>query len=136
MRFNNAAGCLLIFLVVCTANVVWAHHSFAVYDNSRSVTLKGVVTKWQWTNPHAYLELDVPDAAGAMKHYVLEGTSINIMIRGGWRSNMIKVGDHVTAVAAPTLNGDSTGLLLEVTLVTGEKIEMPIPAGYTFKRTP
>lgn len=125
-----------LILAVCAVNFAWAHHSFAVYDNSRSVTLRGVVTKWQWTNPHAYLELDVQGSAGALKHFVLEGTSINIMIRGGWRSNMIKVGDQVTAVAAPTLNGEPTGLLLEVTLANGEKIEMPIPAAYTFKRTP
>lgn len=125
-----------VLLSLCIADATLAHHSFAVYDSSRSVTLKGVVTKWQWTNPHAYLELDVQDATGAAHHYVLEGTSINIMIRGGWRSNMIKVGDQVTAVAAPTLSGDQTGLLLEATLANGQKVEMPIPAGYIFKRTP
>lgn len=125
-----------LFLTLGMVSSSLAHHSFAVYDNSRSQTLKGVVTQWQWSNPHAYLELDVKDAAGALKHYVLEGTSINIMMRGGWRSNMIKVGDQVTAVAAPTLNGESTGLLLEVTLANGQIIEMPIPAGYSFKRTP
>lgn len=127
---------LWVLLSLCVIQSVSGHHSFAVYDNTRSVTLKGVVTKWQWTNPHAYLELDAQDAAGAAHHYILEGTSINIMIRGGWRSNMIKVGDQVTAVAAPTLSGDQTGLLLEVTLAHGEKLEMPIPAGYIFKRTP
>lgn len=125
-----------VLLGLCITHAALSHHSFAVYDSSRAVTLKGVVTKWQWTNPHAYLELDAQDMTGATRHYVLEGTSINIMIRGGWRSNMIKVGDQVTAVAAPTLSGDQTGLLLEVTLANGQKVEMPIPAGYTFKRTP
>jgi len=136
MSLMKSFNCLCLMLTLSVVNSALAHHSFAVYDNSRSVTLRGVVTKWQWTNPHAYLELDVKDASGSSKHFVLEGTSINIMIRGGWRSNMIKVGDQVTAIAAPTLNGDSTGLLLEVTLANGEKVEMPVPAGYTFKRTP
>ena len=125
---------LILGLVI--AGSTQAHHSFAVYDSSRSVTVKGIVTKWQWTNPHAYLEIDSKDAAGAIQHFVLEGTSINIMIRGGWRSSMIKAGDQVTAVAAPSFNDDRVGLLLEVTFANGDKRDMPIPAGYTFKRTP
>ena len=123
-------------LALAFAGPAFAHHSFAMYDNERSITVKGIVTKWQWTNPHAYLEIDAKDASGAVKHYVLEGTSINIMVRGGWRSNMIKVGDQVTAVAAPAKSGDPAGLLLEVTFANGEKKDMSIPAGYTFKRTP
>ena len=67
---------------------------------------------------------------------MLEGTSINIMVRAGWRSNMIKVGDKVTAVAAPSKDGKPTGLLLEVTFANGEKKDMSIPDTYTFKRTP
>jgi hypothetical protein len=50
-----------------------------MYDHSRTLTLKGICTKFQWSNPHAYLEIDVKDAKGAVKHYTLEGTSINMM---------------------------------------------------------
>ena len=126
------------WLVLCLgiAGAALAHHSFAMYDNSRSVTVRGTVSKWQWTNPHAYLEIDAPGDGGAITHYVLEGTSINIMVRAGWRSNMIKVGDKVTAVAAPSKDGKPTGLLLEVTFANGEKKDMSIPDTYTFKRTP
>lgn len=113
-----------------------SHHSFAMYDNTRSITVKGTVSKWQWTNPHAYLEIDAPGENGATTRYVLEGTSINLMVRAGWRSNMIKVGDKVTAVAAPTKDGKPSGLLLEVTFANGETKNMSIPEGYTFKRTP
>ena len=112
------------------------HHSFAVYDHTRTLNLSGTVTRWQWSNPHAYLDMDVPDAAGAMKHYTLEGTSINMMQRTGWRSNMIKVGDKVTVVAAPLLTGEPGGLMLEITLANGEKRDFPVPAANTFKRTP
>lgn len=136
MQLIHYRFCVGLMLMLWQLPSAQAHHSFAVYDNTRSLTLKGVVTKWQWSNPHAYLELDVPEDSGAMKHYVLEGTSINIMIRGGWRSNMIKVGDQVTAVAAPAHNDGPVGLLLEVTLSNGQQVQMPIPAGYTFKRTP
>src|SRR5215467_15455758 len=111
---------LAVFIALALASPVFAHHSFAMYDHTRTLTLKGTVTKFQWTNPHAYLEIDVRDAKGAVKHYTLEGTSINMMQRIGWKSNMIKYGDQVKAVVAPLLSGDPAGLLLEVTLPNGE----------------
>ena len=124
----------LSLLILAMAGTAFAHHSFAVFDHTRSLTLKGTVTRWQWSNPHAYLDIDVRDADGVVKHYTLEGTSINMLQRTGWRSNMIKAGDQVTAVAAPLLNGDPGGLLLEITLANGEKKELPIPAAGSFKR--
>jgi hypothetical protein len=127
---------LLSVTILAMTGTALAHHSFAVYDHTRSLNLKGTVTRWQWSNPHAYLDIDVKDASGAVKHYTLEGTSINMMQRTGWRSNMIKAGDQVTAVAAPLLSGQPGGLLLEITLANGEKKELPIPAATTFKRTP
>jgi Family of unknown function (DUF6152) len=137
MFFSRQMRCVWLGLTILTiAGTAIAHHSFAVYDHTRSLTLKGAVTKWQWSNPHAYLDIDVKDASGTVKHYTLEGTSINMLQRVGWRSNMIKAGDQVTAVAAPLLNGEPGGLLLEITLANGEKKELPVPAANTFKRTP
>jgi Family of unknown function (DUF6152) len=126
----------ICFSILSIAGTASAHHSFAVYDHTRTLNVKGTVTRWQWSNPHAYLDVDVRDASGAIKHYTLEGTSINMLQRVGWRSNMIKAGDEVTVVAAPLLNGDPGGLLLEITLANGERKELPVPAANTFKRTP
>lgn len=120
--------------VLSVAGTAFAHHSFAVYDHSHTVNVKGTVTKWQWSNPHAYLDIDVNEA-GAVKHYTLEGTSINMLQRTGWRSNMIKAGDEVKVVFAPLLSGQPAGLLLEITLANGEKKELPVPAANSFKRT-
>jgi len=126
-----------VFMVLLAGGIdVLAHHSFAVYDHTRTLNLNGTVTKFQWSNPHAYLDIDVRATDGTVKHYTLEGTSINMMQRIGWRSNMIKVGDQVKAVMAPLLSGDPAGLLLEITLPNGEKKELPVPAANTFKRTP
>jgi hypothetical protein len=125
----------LALLLSGTGTVALAHHSFAVYDHSKTLNLKGTVNKWTWANPHAYLDIEVKDG-GAVKHYVLEGTSINMLQRLGWRSNMIKAGDEVTVVEAPLLNGQPAGLLLQITLANGEKKELPVPAANTFKRTP
>jgi hypothetical protein len=126
--------CLTIS-ALALSGTAFAHHSFAVYDHSRTLNLKGTVTKWQWSNPHAYLDIDVNEG-GVVKHYTLEGTSINMLQRTGWRSNMIKAGDEVKVICAPLLNGQPAGLLLEITLANGEKKELPVPAANTFKRTP
>jgi hypothetical protein len=123
-------------IVAATIAPVLAHHSFAMYDHTRTVTLKGEVTKFQWTNPHAYLELDVKQKDGTVRHFTCEMTSINMMTRLGWRSNMIKAGDIVSATISPLLNGEPAGLLLDVTLPGGKKLEPGVPAVQTFKRTP
>jgi hypothetical protein len=126
---------LLIFLVLAASRLALAHHSFAVFDHTRTVAIKGTVTKFQWTNPHAFLELDVPQANGAVQSYTIELTSINMLTRSGWRSNMIKAGDQVKAIVAPLLSGQPGGLLLDLTLPDGRKLESPVPAANTFKRT-
>jgi hypothetical protein len=126
----------ILALIAVSIAPVFAHHSFAVYDHSRTLTLKGEVSKFQWTNPHGYLEIDVKQKDGSVKHFSCEMTSINMMTRLGWRSNMIKGGDLVTVTVAPLLNGDPAGLLLDVTLPDGRKLEPGVPAAGTFKRTP
>ena len=127
---------LLSLLMSTIAAPALAHHSFAVFDHTRTLTLRGTVTKFQWTNPHGFIELDVRQADGTLKHYSIELTSINMMQRVGWRSSMIKAGDQITAVVAPLLNGDPVGLGLAVTLSDGSVRDLPVPAAGSFKRTP
>ncbi|MBO9518150.1 MAG: hypothetical protein J7493_08800 [Porphyrobacter sp.] len=112
-----------------------AHHSFAMFDNSRSITLHGKVSKYQWTNPHAYLEVDADQPGGGTKHYTLEMTSINMMSRGGWTSRTVKTGDVVTVVVAPLRDGQPGGLVLEVTLPDGRKMLPGVPNAQNYKRT-
>ena len=112
-----------------------AHHSFAMFDNTRSITLRGKATKYQWTNPHGYLEIDA-EVGGGVKHYTLEMTSINMMSRGGWTSRTVKAGDVVTAIVAPLRDGRSGGLLLELTLPDGRKMLPGVPNAQNYKRTP
>jgi hypothetical protein len=100
MRVNRFVLALAGF-TIAIATPALAHHSFAMFDNTRSITLHGKATAYQWTNPHAYLEVDAEQAGGGTKHYTLEMTSINMMSRGGWTSRTIKAGDVVTVVVAP-----------------------------------
>jgi hypothetical protein len=109
-----------------------AHHSFAMFDGTRSLTLTGTVHKYQWTNPHGYLELDVPAVGG--KRYVLEMTSINMLSRAGWTSRTVRHGDKVIAMMAPLRDGQPGGLLLELTLPTGKHLLVPVPNPQNYKR--
>ena len=114
----------------------WAHHSFAIFDHTRTHTLKGTVAEWSWTNPHGYIELDVTDGLEGVEHFTLELTSVNMLRRAGWRSSDIAVGDAVTVITAPLINGDPGGLLLEIQLPDGRILTPPVPAIDTFRRTP
>lgn len=113
-----------------------AHHSFAMFDNSRSVTLNGKVTQYQWTNPHGYLDIDADDGKGGIKHYTIELTSINMLSRAGWTSRSIKPGDTVTAIISPLRDGQAGGLLLELSFPDGRKLTPPVPNAQLYKRTP
>lgn len=112
-----------------------AHHSFAMFDNTRSVTLHGKVTAYQWTNPHSYLEVDAEDGNGGTKHYTMEMTSPNMLHRGGWSSRTVKAGDVVTAVMSPLRDGQAGGLLLELTLPSGKKMLPGVPNAQRYKIT-
>jgi hypothetical protein len=141
VKKRSRLHCWLTALFVLMAGVgslspLSAHHSFAVFDHTQTVTVAGVVTKFQWTNPHGFLELDYTGVDGKTKHYTIELTSINMLSRAGWNSRSIKPGEKVTAIAAPLLSGEPGGLLLEVTLADGRTLSSPVPGASTFTRTP
>jgi Family of unknown function (DUF6152) len=125
-----------LLFVVLSAGWAAAHHSFAVFDHTQSVTVNGTVSKFQWTNPHGFLEIDYKAQDGSLKHYTIELTSINMLSRAGWTSRSVKAGEKVKAIVAPLLSGEPGGLLLEVTLADGKTLVSPVPAANTFKRTP
>ena len=128
-------GLALPLAAAALAAPALAHHSFAMFDNSRSVTLHGKVSKYQWTNPHAYLEVDAEQAGGGTRHFTLEMTSINMMSRGGWTSRTVKQGDVVKVVVAPLRDGQAGGLVLEVTLPSGKVMLPGVPNAQNYKRT-
>lgn len=88
-----AAG-LSLFVFTLSAS---AHHSFAAeYDNNKQVTVKGVVQKVAWVNPHAYVFIDVTDEGGKVTTWAFESLSPNALARQGWSRNSLKVGEMVT----------------------------------------
>ncbi len=100
-----------------------AHHSFAAeYDAGKKVELKGTVTKFEWTNPHAHFYLDVTDPSGKVENWNLELASPNMMVRNGWRRTSLKEGDKVVVVASRAKDGTTTASAETITLEDGTKL--------------
>jgi hypothetical protein len=93
-----------------------AHHSFALFDNSKSLTLEGRVKQFQWTNPHTWIQLIVVDAAGKDAEWSIEGSSAVAMARQGWSRTALKPGDRVVVVVHPLKDGTSGGSLVSASL--------------------
>jgi Family of unknown function (DUF6152) len=102
-----------------TSGTLLAHHSFAMFDTTKNVTLSGTVTAFEWTNPHAYIEVDVAEPGGGVKHWSVEMGSPSILQQSGWKFKDVKPGDKITFSLSPLRNGDPGGLLVQATLADG-----------------
>jgi hypothetical protein len=100
-----------------------AHHSFAAeYDANKPVTLKGTVTKVEWTNPHARFYIDVKDERGEVHNWNLELASPNVLVRNGWTRKSLNVGDEVTVQGSSAKDGSKMANARVVTLATGKRV--------------
>ena len=100
-----------------------AHHSFAAeYDSSKPVTLKGTVTKVEWTNPHARFYVDVKDENGKVTNWNLELASPNVLTRNGWTRHSLKEGDQITVQGAQAKDGANLANARSVVLADGKKV--------------
>ncbi len=108
-----------------------AHHSFAMFDQTKRVTLQGTVTEFQWTNPHAFIHMDVTGTGGAKDNWAIELNSPNNLKRQGWKSTSLKAGDKVTLVTFPLrdLTDHKGGLFVSVTLADGTVLNEAAFAG-------
>jgi len=123
----SGVGALTVALVAAAVPAL-AHHSFAMFDTSRRVTLAGTVTAFEWTNPHAYIELDVVDENGTVKHWSIELGSPSILMQGGWKFKDLKYGDKVTAIVNPLKSGEPGALLSRITMPDGRVLgNGPLP---------
>jgi hypothetical protein len=95
-----------------------AHHSFAAFDRDRNVVLTCTVREFQWTNPHAWIQVLVSDC-GEQREWSIEAGSPNMMARQGWKSRTLKPGDKIALVMHPMLSGAAVGSLVSATLADG-----------------
>lgn len=107
----------------------FAHHSFAMFDQSRQLPLSGTVKEFQWTNPHSFIELDVTRGDGTVDLWHVELNSPNNLKRQGWKSSSLRPGDKVQVVINPLRDGQHGGLFLSVTLPDGSVLGDPTRKG-------
>jgi len=100
-----------------------AHHSFAAeFDDKQPVTLDGTVVKFDFTNPHSWIYLDVKNADGTLERWSVETGSTNALFRRGWRKDSLRAGDHITVDAFRAKDGSRTANASQVKLPDGRQI--------------
>jgi hypothetical protein len=110
---------LFLTLAVVAWLPVEAHHAPAVFDQTKTIEIKGTVTEFEWANPHSWIHMDVVGDDGNVTDWVIEMNPPTYLIRGGWRSTTIKPGDEVTVVANPLRTGEPAGKYVAITLPDG-----------------
>jgi len=116
---------LAMSMAVLAAGPAFAHHSFAMFDNSKWVKITGTVVEYRWENPHTHIIVKVPTGGedpSMAGNWDVEGASVNIMARQGWTKISYKVGDKITALAHPLKSGDKGCSLSYVVLADGTRM--------------
>jgi hypothetical protein len=102
---------------------VSAHHAFgAEFDIDRPITLKGMVTKMEWVNPHSWIHLDVKDADGKVTPWMIEGGSPNSLLRLGFTMNAVKYGMEIVVDGYQAKDGANRGVGVSLTFTDGKKL--------------
>jgi hypothetical protein len=112
-----------LFICLCaTGNAALAHHSFAAqYDSNKPVSLKGWVTKVEWSNPHVYFYIDVENEKGEVENWGIEMGPPHMLQDAGWKRNSMDIGDELLVEATRARDGSNTANARSVTLAaTGE----------------
>ena len=116
---------LLAGVALLAAGGAFAHHSFAMFDRDKEVVVTGLVHEFQWTNPHAFIEVDAPNDKGDVERWSVEMNSPNNLTRQGWKSGMLKSGDKVSVTLNPLRDGKKGGLFVAIILADGKVIKDP-----------
>lgn len=114
---------MLVVALLTGSGPVFAHHGAASFDNSKSVTVEGIVTEYVWANPHVYVKVDAKDESGNTLHWVLEAQSVVNQANAGWTKDMFKRGDHVLIDATPAKGGRTAGTFKGRIVINGREFK-------------
>ena len=106
----------VVSLVIFSGSAM-AHHGVAGYDMTKTITVHGTVTKFDWSNPHVVVYVDAKNDSGEMQHWTIEFASPVHMVRAGWSKNSMKAGDDITIDTHPSRNGAPIGISSTITFI-------------------
>lgn len=125
-RLRVAAGLLAASLL--TPLPGWAHHSFgAEFDPSKVVHLVGTVVRFEWSNPHSWLYMDVKEPNGAVEHWKIEGGAPSLLLRRGWDRNSLPPGIKVVVNAYQARTGQFRASARDIVFPDGRKLDAASP---------
>jgi hypothetical protein len=123
MPFTTTSRALLIAAALGAGSQAPAHHSYAMFDGTRTAIVKGTVAKLEWTNPHVFIWMYVPNpASNAFDLYAFENGSPNVLARGGWSPTTFAAGEELTIEYWPLLDGRTGGHFRLATRADGSVI--------------
>ena len=122
MKGKFATAFVLVLAISILSLPLLAHHGNAVYDDTKTIILKGTVTQWAWANPHCILHLDVTDDCGQVVSWIVETENPTSMFNIGWTKTSFNPGDQVTVTALQVKNGKPIGRIVDVLLPSGQKL--------------
>jgi hypothetical protein len=120
MRRIVSSGLALLLVAQSGA----AHHSGAMFDSQKSLTLQGTVKLFQWTNPHCWIQLLVQAPAPAAEWSIEMGSTGNLY-RNGWRSSTLTAGEKITVTLHPVRDGTAAGQFISATAADGSSLGRP-----------
>lgn len=124
-----AAAILAGSAILAAAAPASAHHSYAMFDRTKQATYEGTVKEFQWTNPHAWIQVMIPDpTSGAEVEWGFELGGTQSLVRRGWTRTSLKPGDKVVITANPRRDGHPGGGMITGT-VNGQPLDRAPPPG-------
>jgi len=112
----------MVLALPATAIPAFAHHSYAEFDTGRKVTIEGTVKEFQWTNPHSWMLVMVPNAGGQAEQWAIEFSSVSLLASRGWKPKTVVPGDKVAITFHPMRNGSRAGSYMAIKLPNGKEM--------------
>jgi hypothetical protein len=112
--------------LILAATPAFAHHSTAEYDMTALTSVKGTVTQFEWTNPHAYIHIDTKDEKGNTVEWTAELASLGMLSRVNWKRDTVKPGDEITIFGNRAKNGKTLMRLDKIVYADGQELSASV----------
>jgi len=122
MKYSFLPAVIAAAFIAAAAIPSSAHHSFAAFDVASQKTVTGTVKQLDWTNPHIWLWIDVPNDKGGSDTFAFEGMSPNFLARRGWTKNTLKAGDKITITYRPMKDNANGGMFMNGKMPDGRML--------------